>query len=165
MPEILILDYQFTAELWRLAYGVHYCGKRSLTFGYCCGVICICVGSFGLGGLFPSKLLAGLFLATGLFGVLQKQILIATAVRRACRQHFFAGNITVLVSPLELAVRNDRRACRHSWNHFVGYRRRDAGFFLYYTPNAFFFIPTSVLTAGYAKRLEQILEAAEVAKL
>ena len=165
MPETLILNFQLTGALWRLAFETHYRCDRSLRLCYLFGVICIFLGSFGFGGFYQSKLMAGLLLATGFFGVLLKPLLVVKSLREVRRHPFFGKELTVLVSPAELSVRSDQGGDSQPWTDFIGYRRLEPGFLLYYDRNLFFYIPLSVMTAGYAKRLEQILTAAEVLKL
>jgi hypothetical protein len=67
--------------------------------------------------------------------------------------------------PTEISVRSGNAGYSQPWNNFVGYRRLKPGFLLYHDRNTFFWVPLSAMTAGYAKRMEQILEATEVPKL
>ena len=165
MPETLILNYQLTKDLWRLFFENHYRCDRSLKLRYVGGVICIIVGSFGFGGFYESRLVAALLLATGFFGVLSKPILVIKSLRKAGHHPFFGKELTVLVSPTEISVRSGNVGYSRPWNNFVGYRRLEPGFLLYHDRNTFFWVPLSAMTAGYAKRMEQILEATEVPKL
>jgi hypothetical protein len=165
MPETILLHYRLTKDLWRQFFVAHFNCDRSLRLCYLWGALCIIAGSAGLGGLYPSKEVAVLFLATGFFGVLAKPILIIRSVRKAGRHPFSGKEVTVSVSPEELSVRSADAGYRQPWDNFVGYRRLDPGFLLYQGHNAFFLIPLSAMTAGYARRIEQILEAAEVPRL
>ncbi|WP_432821515.1 YcxB family protein [Trichloromonas sp.] len=165
MPETIIITYQLTKDLWRLFFEAHYSCDRSLKLRYIWGVACIVIGSFGFGGFYESRVVAALLLATGFFGVLSKQILVVKSLRNASRHPFFGKELTVSVAPEEISVRSGNAGYSQPWNNFVGYRRLDPGFLLYHDQNAFFFIPAAAMTAGYAKRVVQILEAAEVPKL
>jgi len=165
MPDTLILNYRLTKDLWRLFFEGHYSCDRSLKLRHLWGVTCIGIGSLGFGGFYESRLIAALLLATGFFGVLSKQILIIKSLRKACRHPFFGKELTVAVSPAEISVRSGNAGYSQPWNNFVGYRRLAPGFLLYHDPHSFFFIPSSVMTAGQAKRMVQILEAADVPRL
>lgn len=165
MPETILLNYQLTKELWRLFFEAHYGCDRGLKLRYIWGVTCIVIGAFGFGGFYDSKVVAGLLLATGFFGVLSKQILVIKSLKKACRHPFFGKELTVSISPEELSVRSGNTGYSQPWNNFVGYRRLAPGFLLYHDQNAFFFVPSTAITAGNAKRLVQILEAAEVSLL
>ncbi len=165
MPETLLLNYRLSKDLWQLFFEAHYSCDRSLKLRYLWGVTCVIIGSFGFGGLYESRIIAALLLATGFFGVLSKQILVIRSLRKASQHPFFGQELTVSVSPEEISVRSGKAGYSQPWKNFVGYRRLAPGFLLYHDQNAFFFIPASAMTAGYARRLVQILEAAEVPKL
>jgi hypothetical protein len=165
MSETIILDYRLTKDLWRRFFEAHYGCDNLLKLRYLWGVLCIIIGSLGFGGYYDAKLVAALLLATGFFGVLSKSILVGTSLRKACRHPFFGKELTVAVSPAELSVRSGSAGYSQPWHNFVGYRRLEPGFLLYHDRHAFFFIPASAMTAGYAKRITQILDAAEVARL
>lgn len=165
MPETILLNYQLTKELWRLFFEAHYSCDRSLKLRYLWGVICIVIGAIGFGGFYDAPLIAALLMATGFFGVLSKHILVIKSVRKACHHPFFGNELTVSVSLAEISVRSGNAGYTQPWNNFVGYRKLEAGFLLYHDQHAFFFIPSAAMTAGYAKRIVQILEAAEVTKL
>lgn len=165
MPETIILTYQLTKDLWRHFFDAHYSCDRSLKLRYLWGVVCIVIGSLGFGGFYDAPLIASLLMATGFFGVLSKQILIIKSLRKACQHPFFGQELTVSVSPAEISVRSGNSGYAQPWDNFVGYRKLEPGFLLYHDHNAFFFIPAAAMTAGYAKRIEQILDAAEVTKL
>jgi hypothetical protein len=165
MTETIILNYQLTEDLWRRFFEAHYSCDRSLKLRHLWGVTCIVIGALGFGGFYESRVIATLLLATGFFGVLSKQLLVIRSLRTACRHPFFGKELTVAVSPVEISVRSGTAGYSQPWNNFVGYRRLDPGFLLYHDRNAFFFIPSSAMTAGQAKRVVQILEAASVPKL
>jgi len=165
MPDTIILQYQLTRDLWRRFFEAHYGCNRSLKLRTLWGAICIIIACLGFGGFYASKTIATLLLATGFFGVLSKQLLVVKSLRKASRHPFFGKELTVTVAPAEISVRSGTAGYTQPWGNFVGYRRLAAGFLLYHDRNAFFFIPAEVLTAGYANRLEQILQAAKVAKL
>ena len=165
MPDTIILSYQLTMELWRQFYDAHYGCDRSLKFRYLWGAVCIIIGCLGFGGYYESKLIAGLLLATGFFGVLSKHLLIFKSLRAASKHPFFGKELTLSVSTTELSVRSENSGYSQPWDNFVGYRKLEPGFLLYHDHNAFFFIPAAALTAGYSKRIEQILTAAEVPDL
>jgi hypothetical protein len=165
MPDAIILHYRLTRDLWRRFFEAHYSCDRSLKLRYLWGVTCIVIASLGFGGFYPSRLIAGLLMATGFFGVLSKPLLVMRSLRKACRHPYFGRELTVAVSTQELSVRSDSAGYTQPWRNFVGYRRLDPGFLLYHDQNAFFFIPAEAMTAGYATRMERILEAAGVQKL
>jgi hypothetical protein len=165
MPEIITLNYQLTKELWRIFFEAHYSADHSLKMRYLWGVTCIAIGALGFGGFYESWIIAVLLMVTGFFGVLSKQILVIKSLRSACKHPFFDKELTVTVSSEEISVRSGNAGYSQPWNNFVGYRRLEPGFLLYHDQNAFFFIPASAATAGHAKRIVQILEAAEVQEL
>jgi len=86
-------------------------------------------------------------------------------LRKACQHPFFGQELTVSISPAEISVRSGSSGYTQPWDNFVGYRKLEPGFLLYHDHNAFFFVPAAAMTAGYAKRIEQILDAAEVKNL
>lgn len=165
MPETIILTYTLTEDLWRLFFGAHYGCDRSLKLRYIWGVICTAIGAAGISGVYDSPLVAALLLATGLFAVLSKPLLVLKSLRKARRHPFLGKELTVSVSPGELSVRSGTNGYTLPWHDFVGYRRLPPGFLLYHDQNAFFFIPEPALTAGASKRIVQILAAAEVPQL
>lgn len=164
MPETIILNYQLTKDLWRQFYDAHYSCDNSIKFHYLWGAICIVIGTLGFGGFYESRIIAGLMMMTGFYGVLAKYLLIFKSLRGACQHPFFGKDLTVAVSPAEISVRSEISGYSQPWDNFVGYRKLEPGFLLYHDKNAFFFIPIAVMTAGNAKRIMQILEAAEVPK-
>ncbi len=165
MPETILIHYRLTRELWRSFFEGHYGCDRSLKLRHLWGATCIVIGALGLGGFYPSKVIAGLLLATGFFGVLSKQLLIVQSLRKACRHPYFGQELTVAASPGEISVRSGASGFSQPWHNFIGYRRLAPGFLLYHDRNAFFFIPAAALTAGEVKDLERILEGAKLPKL
>lgn len=165
MPETVLLHYRLSSDLWRQFFEAHYRCDRSLTVRYLWGVACIALGSLGFAGFYASRAVAALLLVTGFFGVLSRQVLVVRSLRNACQHPFLGKELTVAVSPEELAVRSGTAGYRQPWHNFAGYRRLDPGFLLYHDHNAFFFIPATAMTAGNATRLVQILEGAEVPRL
>lgn len=165
MPDTIIINYRLTRELWHQFFEAHYSCDRSLKWRSVWGAICIVISALGFGGFYDSILIAGLLMATGFFGVLSKHLLVFKSLRAACQHPFFGEELTVSVSPEELSVRSGNSGYAQPWDNFVGYRRLEPGFLLYHDHNAFFFIPASTLTSGYAKRIEEILAGAEVEKL
>lgn len=162
MPETIIINYRLSKGLWRHFFEAHYSCDRSLKIRYLWGATCIIIASLGFGGFYESKSIAALLLATGFFGVLSKHLLVIKSLRKVGDHPFFGQELTVAVSPTEISVRSGNAGYSQPWDNFVGYRRLEPGFLLYHDQNAFFFIPSSTLTAGYANRIEQILEAAKV---
>ncbi|AMV72312.1 hypothetical protein DBW_1960 [Desulfuromonas sp. DDH964] len=165
MPETLLLQYRLTRELWRDFFEAHYSCDRALKQCYLWGVVCIIIGCFGFGGLYASKVIAGLLLATGFFAVLSRPLLVIRSLRAAVRHPFFGQELTVTVGPEGIAVRSGNAGYRQPWGNFFGYRRLAPGFLLYHDRNAFFFIPMAAMTAGDARRMEEILDTAVVPKL
>jgi len=165
MSEFFILNYRLSKDLWRLFFEAHYRCDHSLKLRTLWGATCIVIGALGFGGFYESRVIAALLMATGFFGVLSKPILVIRSLRQACRHPFFGKELTVAVSSAEISVRSGTSGYAQPWSNFVGYRRLTPGFLLYHDRNAFFFIPASVMTAGQANRLEQILEGAGVQKL
>ncbi len=162
MPETIIVQYHLTRDLWHRFLDAHYGCDRSLKLRWVWGAACIVIACLGFGGVYPSRVVAGLLLATGLFGVLSKALLVAKSMRKARRHPFFGKELTVAVSAEELSVRSGASGYAQPWRNFTGYRLLGPGFLLYHDRNAFFFIPSEALTAGYARRLEEILGAAGV---
>ena len=165
MPDTFTVNYRLTRDLWRLFFEAHYNRDRSLKLRHLWGATCIVIACLGFGGFYESKLVAGLLMATGFFGVLSKQILILKSLRTASRHPFFDKELTVTVSTEELSVRSGNSGYSQPWQNFVGYRKAEAGFLLYHDGNAFFFIPSAALTTGYANQITRILEAAKVPPL
>ena len=165
MPETIILNYQLSKDLWQQFFAAHYSCDRGLKLRYLWGAICILIATLGFGGFYASKPIAALLLVTGFFGVMSKHLLIYKSLRAACQHPFFGKELTVAVSPAEISVRSETSGYSQPWDNFVGYRKLDPGFLLYHDQNAFFFIPTAVMTAGNANRIGQILAAAKVRKL
>ncbi|SHJ45135.1 YcxB-like protein [Malonomonas rubra DSM 5091] len=162
MPVTIIHSYQLTKDLWRQFYEAHYSCDRGLKMRYLWGAVCIFIGSLGFGGYYESKLVAGLLLATGFFGVLSKHLLIYKSLRAASEHPFFGKELTVSVSPEELSVRSENSGYSQPWDNFIGYRRLNPGFLLYHDRNSFFFIPTAELTAGDINRILRILTDSQV---
>lgn len=165
MPETIIVQYRLTRELWRQFFEAHYRCDRNLRQRYLWGAVCIVIACLGFGGFYASRPIAALLLGTGFFGVLSRPLLVIKSLRSAGRHPFFGQELTVTVSPQELSVRSGSSGYTQPWGNFHGYRHLAPGFLLYHDRNAFFFIPETVLTAGYARRIEEILQAAEVPKL
>ncbi len=164
MSDTIILNYRLTKDLWRQFYDAHYGCDPSIKFHYLWGAICIVIGALGFGGFYESRIIAGLMMATGFYGVLAKHLLILKSLRGACQHPFFGKELTVAVSPAEISVRSENSGYSQPWDNFVGYRKLNPGFLLYHDKNAFFFIPIAEMTAGNARRIVQILDAAEVPK-
>jgi hypothetical protein len=164
MPETIIVQYRLTKDLWHRFFEAHYSCDRSLKLRWVWGAACVVIGCLGFAGFYPSRVVAALLLATGLFGVLSKHLLVAKSMRTARRHPFFGQDLTVSVSAEELSVRSGNSGYAQPWRNFAGYRRLASGFLLYHDHNAFFFIPAEALTAGYARRLEEILEGAGVSR-
>lgn len=165
MPDTVIVSYRLDRETWRKFYEAHYACDKGLKYRYLWGVICILIGTAGFGGIYDSPVVAGLLLATGLFAVLSKPLLVIKSLRTASRHPYFGQELTVSVSAGEISVRSGNSGYHMPWSEFAGYRRLAPGFLLYHNPNAFFFIPDTALTAGYSKRIESILDTADVPKL
>lgn len=165
MPDSIILQYRLTRDLWRRFFEAHYGCDRSLKLRYLWGAICIVIACLGFGGFYHATAIAGLLLATGFFGVLSRPLLVLKSLRGVTRHPFFGQELTVTIAPEEIAVRSGTSGYAQPWDNFTGYRHLSAGFLLYHDQHAFFFIPEEVLTAGYARRIEAILQAAAVRKL
>ncbi|WP_027713809.1 YcxB family protein [Desulfuromonas sp. TF] len=162
---IIILNYRLTRELWQQFLDAHFSSNPTLKMRYLWGVLCIMIGALGFGGFYHSPVIASLLLATGLFAVLSKHLLVAKSLRTACRHPFFGEELTVAISQDELSVRSGTSGYRQPWNNFVGYRKRAPGFLLYHDRSAFFFVPEGVMSAGQARRFKDILDAAGVPDL
>jgi len=164
MPQTFILNYRLTKELWRQFFDAHYGCDQAIKFHYLWGAICILIATIGFGGFYESRAIALLLMATGFYGVLAKHLLIHRSLRTACQHPFFGKELSVAVSPAEILVRSESSGYRQPWENFVAYRKLDPGFLLYHDKNAFFFIPTSEMTAAQVKRILQMLDAATVPK-
>ena len=162
---IIILHYRLTRELWQQFLDAHFSSNRTLKMRYLWGVVCIMIGALGFGGFYDSPAIASLLLATGLFGVLSKHLLVAKSLRTACRHPFFGEELTVAISQDELSVRSGTFGYRQPWNNFVGYRKQAPGYLLYHDRNAFFFVPEDAMSAGQSRRFKEILDAAGVPDL
>jgi len=164
MQEIT-LTYRLTLDLWRQFYTAHYAADHALKIRYLWGITCIVIGSFGLGGLFESKVVAIMLLLTGFYGVLSKPLLVNKSVGKASRHPFVDQEVTVTISAEELTVRSESSGYRQPWSNFVGYRRVSPGFILYMERQSFFFIPAEAIDAKAEQRLAQTLKAAGVSEL
>jgi hypothetical protein len=164
MAESITIQYRLTSDLWRRFFEAHYACERSLLLRTLWGVVCIVIACMGFGGYYSSPLVAGLLLATGLFAVLSKPLLVGKSLRRACRHPFFGEELTVTAGSGEIAVRSGNSGYRQPWSNFSAYRRLKPGFLLYLDGDAFFFIPAEAMSAGQAAALEAFIVAAGVAK-
>jgi len=165
MPDTIIINYKLTKDLWRQFFEAHYRCDRSLKLRYLWGVVCIVIGSLGFGGFYHSPVIATLLMVTGFFGVLSKSILVIKSLRRAGQHPFLGRELTVSISPEEISVRSGNSGYAQPWDNFIGYRRLEPGFLLYHDQHAFFFIPMASMTAGYAKRIVEILDEGNVPRL
>lgn len=164
MADTIIIRYRLTRELWRRFFEAHYGCERILRLRYLWGVVCIVIACMGFGGYYSSPLVAGLLLATGLFAVLSKPLLVIRSLRGACRHPFFNQVLTVTASSAEIAVRSGNAGYRQPWTNFSGYRQLKPGFLLYLDGNAFFFIPGEAMNASEERALKHFLTAAGVPK-
>ena len=165
MPETIILSYPLTKVLWRRFFEAHFSCDPSLKQRYLWGVVCIVIAALGFGGFYDNVIIASLLMATGLFGVLSKQLLVIKSLRTAVRHPFYGAELTVSISPQELSVRSEEAGYSQPWKNFVGYRKLDPGFLLYHDQHALFFIPMEAMTAGNARRIVEILSEAKVPDL
>lgn len=165
MPDTILLSYTLGKELWRRFFEAHYGCDKSLKQRYLWGVVCIVIAALGFGGFYANTLIASLLMATGLFGVLSKQLLVIRSLRTAARHPFYGAELTVAVTPAELSVRSGNAGYSQPWDNFAGYRKLAPGFLLYHDQHAFFFIPSEAITAGDATRIVEILAAAKVPDL
>jgi len=165
MPDAILLTYSLTKDLWRQFFEAHYGCDASLRQRWLWGVVCIVIACLGFGGFYANHLIAALLLATGLFGVLSRPLLVIRSLRTAVRHPFYGAELNVAISPEEISVRSGTSGYSQPWNNFVGYRKLGPGFLLYHDRNAFFFIPMAAMSAGDAKRIETILGEAKVANL
>ncbi len=165
MRESIIFNYPLTKELWREFFEAHYDSDRTLKMRYLWGATCVVIGSFGFGGFYDSKVLAVLLLITGFFGVLSKHVLIYKSLKGACCHPFFGEDLTVTITQQELTVRSGHSGYSQPWDNFVGYRHLKPGFLLYHDQNAFFFIPSSIVSANNMEFMVQILKKNKVPML
>jgi len=165
MPKPILLSYDLTRDLWRAFYEAHYGCDRSLKWRYIWGACCIVIGSMGFGGFYDNAVIAGLLLATGFFGVLSKQLLVLKSLAGVSRHPFYGKELVVSITEKEISVRSGDQGYTQPWENFVGYRLLDPGLALYHDPHTFFFIPASSLSAGDAKQLVGMVEAAGLEKL
>lgn len=165
MPEPITLNYQLTKDLWRQFFEAHYRCDGSLKMRYLWGAVCIVIASLGFGGFYDNRIIAGLLMATGFFGVLSQHLLVARSLHAAARHPFYGAELQVAIAPKEIAVRSGNSGYSQLWDNFVGYRRLKPGFLLYHGRHAFFFIPLSAMNNAQARRLAEILAAAQVPNL
>ncbi len=165
MSDPVFVKFQLTRELWRQFYQAHYSADHSLKVRYLWGATCIIIGSFGLGGLLESKLVAVLLLVTGFYGVLSKQIFVVKSVKSACKHPFYNKELMVAISAGEIAVRSEGSGYSQPWDNFIGYRKLKPGFAFYHDRRSFFFLPGTAMTEEKEARLMQILESVAVPKL
>lgn len=164
MAESITIRYRLTRDLWQKFFEAHYACERSLRLRALWGVVCIVIACMGFGGYYSSPLVAGLLLATGLFAVLSKPLLVIKSLRGACRHPFFGEELTVTVESEEIAVRSGNSGYRQPWSNFSGYRRLKPGFLLYHDGNAFFFVPAEAMDATQGEALQAFIVAAGVPK-
>ncbi|OQY22122.1 MAG: hypothetical protein B6I37_07680 [Desulfobacteraceae bacterium 4572_35.2] len=159
MPESIQLTYPLSRTLWRQFFVAHYKNDSGIKWCAILGALCITTSLIGLVGLYPSQLAANLLLATGLFGLSTKQLLIFIAVHKASCHPFFNQQLTVTINEHEITVRSDQKGYSQPWDNFTGYRHFDLGFALYHDRHAFFFIPTSAMSTQQQHDLQQRLDA------
>lgn len=165
MPDNLLITFRLSKELWRSFYEAHYAADHALKMRYLWGVVCIVIGSSGLGGLYESKLVAGLLLATGFYAVLSKSIFVIRSVRSAGRHPFCGEELTVAISRDGIAVRSGKAGYSQPWSNFTSYREVAPGFIFYLDRSAFFFVPATALSADNRAQLQQILQQVELPAL
>lgn len=159
MSESIQLTYPLSGTLWRQFFIAHYKSDRGLKWCAILGVLCIATSLIGFTGFYPSKLIANLLFATGLFGLSAKQLLVFIAVHKASCHPFFNQQLTVTITEDEIAVRCGQKGYSQPWDNFNGYRRVDIGFMLYHDRHAFFFVPTSAMSTQQQHDLQQRLES------
>jgi len=165
MPEPITLHYQLTKDLWRQFFEAHYASDVSLRFRYMWGAVCILIAALGFGGFYDNPVVAALLMATGLFGVLSKHLLVARSLHGSARHPFYAAELEVTITPEEISVRSGNSGYSQPWQNFVGYRRLKPGFLLYHDRHSFFFIPLGAMNDSQVQRLAEILAAAQVPDL
>jgi len=165
MPDTILINYALNKELWHRFFEAHYGCDTSLRQRWLWGVVCIVIAALGFGGFYANLPIASLLMATGMFGVLSKPLLVIRSLRTARKHPFYGAELSVAISPGELSVRSENAGYSQPWDNFAGYRKLDPGFLLYHDQHAFFFIPLEAMTAGDATRIVEILAAAEVPDL
>jgi len=165
MPELIILHYQLSKDLWRQFIEAHYACNDRLRMRYLWGAVCIVIASLGFGGFYDNDVIAALLMGTGFYGVLSQHLLVSRSLRNAARHPFFDAELEVAITPGELAVRSGDSGYNQPWQNFVGYRKLKPGFLLYHDRHAFFFIPFSAMNDARIRSLTEILAAAGVPDL
>ncbi len=155
------ITYPLTEDLWRRFYEAHYAADPALKTRYFWGALCIVIGALGFGGLYESRIVAGLLLLTGFYAVLSRQIFLVKSVAAARRHPFFGKEITVTLSDEGVAVRSGASGYMQAWQNFAGWRRTKPGYILYLDRNAFFFIPKSACSPEDEKRIDLFMHRLE----
>lgn len=156
------LNYVLGRELWREFYAAHYAAERSLKARFAWGVFCLVLGAMGVAGWYEPRLVGWLLLATGLFGVLSKQLLLYRSMRAVANHPFLGEEVVVTLSTDGVEVRGETARYGQPWDQFARVRRLQPGLALYFKTGAFFFIPRNVLGGETERRVCSIVEAAGV---
>ena len=159
MSESIQLSYPLSRTLWRKFFSAHYQNDSSLKWCAVLGALCIATSFVGFANYYPSRLVANLLFASGLFGLSSKQLLIFIAVHKASCHPFFEQQLTVTINELEISVRCGQKGYSQPWDNFNGYRQFDIGFALYHDRHAFFFIPASAMSTQQQHDLQLRLDA------
>lgn len=162
MSDVVLVHFQLTPDLWRAFYSAHYAADRNLRSRFCLGLFSLILGCMVVAGWFGNLLVGWLLLATGLFGVLSRPVLLAKSLRAAARHPFIGQELRVTISREEILVEGTSACYSQPWSSFVQVKRYSPGLAFYMNDNAFFFIPDTALTALDLNKLVRFAEAAEV---
>jgi len=161
----LSISYSLSQQLWRAFFFAHYSCDQGLSQRRLLGAVCVIVAVLGFIGVYHSMLVATLLLATGLFGLLSKPLLVLISLHKARCHPFFNQQLTVTVSTEEILVRSGNSGYSQPWSNFNGYRQFDIGFAFYHDQHAFFFIPMSALSKEDTALLKQLIATAQLSQI
>ncbi len=165
MKDTILIEYTLNEENWRQFFTAHYQRQTSLRLRYVYGLVLLVSGAYLAGGPPDSPWLGAAFVATGLYAVLSKQLLVLKSMAAVRRGPMFGARMAVSFNPQGLKARSGKQTSERPWNAFRGYCLVKPGVMLYLDQTNFFFIPREALTEATAAILQRFLEQAGLKRL
>lgn len=162
MTESITLHYELTEKIWRRFYEAHYAADHHLKIRFYFGAAMVAIGSIGLGGLFPNKLVSLATLLFGLYCVLSRQVFIIRSLRSVKGNPELLGDMSIEVTEMGISGQGPGSKFKQPWTGIIGYRRAKPGFMFYLQKNLFFFIPQEALSPDTEKQLQTIIESSQL---
>lgn len=165
MKDTIQLEYTLNEELWRQFFAAHYQRQGFFRLRYLYGLVLLLAGAYLIGGPPNNPWVGGGFLATGLYCILSKQLMILKSLSAARKGPLFTARLAVSIGPQGLVVQAGKHRSERPWNGVRGYCVVAPGIMLYLDKNAFFFIPQQALTASTAGLLQRCFEQCGLQRL